>query len=184
MIILKTKRLLLRKFESTDLDGLAEIFADPEMMKYYSSTKNREESERWINWNQENYRAYGFGLWAVIYKQENLFIGDCGITMQNIDGEQKPEIGYHIHKSYWQQGFATEAASACRDFGFSRQNFSEIYVKTNSKNIPSKTVANKIGMNFRKEYESKSRPGELTCVYSITKQEWLKINDQENIELE
>lgn len=44
-------------------------------------------------------------------------IGDCGITIQNIDGELLPEIGYHIHKDFWRQGFATEAATAVRDWG-------------------------------------------------------------------
>ena len=46
------------------------------------------------------------------------FIGDCGISIQNIDGEMLPEIGYHIHKRYWRKGFGKEAARAARDWVF------------------------------------------------------------------
>lgn len=52
----------------------------------------------------EKYEKYGFGLWAVVLKKTGEFIGDCGITIQNIDGEMLPEIGYHIHKNIGVRG--------------------------------------------------------------------------------
>ena len=60
----------------------------------------------------------GFGLWAVILKEGNEFIGDCGITMQEVEGQSLPEIGYHIIKEYCRRGYASEAANACIDFAF------------------------------------------------------------------
>jgi len=58
------------------------------------------------------------GLWGVILKAEVRFIGDCGITIQNIDGEELPEIGYHIHQNYCKKGYGSEAAKACLEYGF------------------------------------------------------------------
>ena len=59
-----------------------------------------------IEWNLQNYEEYGFGLWAVVLRETDEFIGDCGLTIQNIDGEFLPEIGYHIHNSNFPQAFA------------------------------------------------------------------------------
>ena len=58
--------------------------------------KNEPEDGSHGTWNEK----YGFGLWAVVLKETGAFIGDCGIFIQNIDGEMLPEIGYHIHKRY------------------------------------------------------------------------------------
>ena len=73
------------------------------------SSENRTKD--WIEWNLQNYEEYGFGLWAVVLRETDEFIGDCGLTIQNIDGESLPEIGYHIHKNHWRKGFGSEAAS-------------------------------------------------------------------------
>ena len=66
----------------------------------YSAPFDEERTRGWITWNLKNYEKYGFGLWAVVLKETGEFIGDCGISIQNIDGEMLPEIGYHIHKMY------------------------------------------------------------------------------------
>ena len=114
---LQTNRLILRELTDEDFDSLFEILSDPEVMKYYPKPFDADRVNGWIKWNQENYKKYGFGLWAVCLKDFGKLIGDCGITIQNIDGELLPEIGYHIHKDFWRQGFATEAAAAVRDLG-------------------------------------------------------------------
>lgn len=75
-----------------------QILSDLEIMQYYPRTFDRDQARSWINWNHDNYRKYGFGLWKVILRESNQFIGDCGITMLNIhgDGNLFPEIGYYI----------------------------------------------------------------------------------------
>ena len=67
-------------------------------MQHYPAPFDEARTRRWIEWNLENYARYGFGLWAVVLKETGEFIGDCGITIQNIDGEKLPEIGYHIRE--------------------------------------------------------------------------------------
>ena len=72
---------------------------------------DKDRTKRWIEWNLQNYKEYGFGLWAVVLKETNEFIGDCSLTLQNIDGDLLPELGYHIHKKYLRRRFGSEAAS-------------------------------------------------------------------------
>lgn len=79
---LKTERLILREFKINDLDKLYVILSDPQSMKYYSAPFTYEKCRQWIQWNLDNYKEYGFGLWAVTLKEDGKFICDCGITMQ------------------------------------------------------------------------------------------------------
>ena len=108
-MMIETERLLLREYTIEDYDSLYEIMSDAETMQHYPAPFDEARTRRWIEWNLENYAQYGFGLWAVVLKETGEFIGDCGLTLQNIDGEMLPEIGYHIHKKYWRRGFAKEA---------------------------------------------------------------------------
>ena len=86
-MLIETERLLLREYTMDDFDALFEIMSDEETMKHYPSPFDKERTRGWITWNIENYSKYGFGLWAVVLKETNEFIGDCGITIQDIDGE-------------------------------------------------------------------------------------------------
>jgi RimJ/RimL family protein N-acetyltransferase len=137
-------------------------------MTYYPHAFNAKEVENWIFWNIENYKKYNHGLWAVIQKNNKTFLGDCGITMQNIAGDIVPEIGFHIIKKYCNQGYATEAASACLKYAFDSLNYNKIYSYSNAKNIPSQKVAKKIGMYFEKTFYKK---GSQQVVYVAKKKE-------------
>lgn len=165
----ETTRLTLRELTTADIDSLHDILSDPPSMRYYPAPFTRERTERWIAWNLDNYRIYGFGLWAVILKENGLFLGDCGITMQRIQGEDVPEIGYHIHRSHTCRGYATEAARACRDHAFTALGLDAVYSYMKRDNIPSRRVAEKNGMLLLTE--SAGDKGD-TAVYRITKAEF------------
>lgn len=124
--MIETERLILREYKTDDFDALYEIMSDVETMQHYPAPFDEARTRRWIEWNLENYARYGFGLWAIVLKETGKFIGDCGITIQNIDGEKLPEIGYHIHKKYWRQGYAKEAAKAVRDWAFEKEYPDEV----------------------------------------------------------
>lgn len=83
-----------------DTYDLSKVLSDPESMQYYPEPFNQEKVKHWINWNRDNYKKYSHGLWAVILKDGDRFIGDCGITMQMIEEEMVSEIGFHIIKEY------------------------------------------------------------------------------------
>lgn len=152
-IIIETERLYLRELERDDRMELAKILSDPESMAYYPAPFSREKVEKWIDWSRDNYREYGHGLWAVILKEGRVFLGDCGITYQDIDGERLPELGYHIRKEFWNRGYATEAARACMDYAFETLKYGELYTYTKFDNRPSARVAEKNGMIFVKYFD-------------------------------
>jgi RimJ/RimL family protein N-acetyltransferase len=151
--VLETERLYLRKLTLDDIPALSKVLSDPESMQFYPEPFNKEKVEKWIRWNMDNYQTYHHGLWAVILKDGNIFIGDCGITMQVIDHEQVPEIGFHIRKEYWNNGYATEAARACKQYAFEVLGYSKIFSYTSIRNIPSRKVAENIGMQLNKIFE-------------------------------
>ena len=153
MKIIETERLYLRELIIGDKKELMKVLSDPESMEFYPHPFSEEEVENWIQWNIENYKKYKHGLWAVILKEGDVFIGDCGITMQEIDNEIVPEIGFHIIKDYCNKGYATEAALACKEYAFKVLDYSKIFSYTRIQNIPSQKVAKKIHMHFYRCFE-------------------------------
>ncbi len=170
---METERLILREYTYEDFDALYEIMSDSETMRHYPNPFDEELTREWIEWNLKNYKEYGYGLWAVVLKETGKFIGDCGITIQNIDGEMFPEIGYHINKKYWRQGFGSEAARAVRDWAFEHTEYDCLYSYMKYTNTGSCSVAVKNGMKKIKEYPDAKN--EISCVYAITRYEWERL---------
>lgn len=168
--MIDTPRLILRNYTMDDFDALFEILSDPETMQHYPAPFNEEKTRSWILWNLDNYEKYGFGLWAVVLKETGKFIGDCGITLQNIDGELLPEIGYHINKKYWRQGYAKEAARAARDWLFRNTEYDAVYSYMKYTNVGSYSTAIANGMKKVKEYPDHKNT--VSYAYSITRSEW------------
>lgn len=171
--MIETARLTLREYKREDFDALHEILSDPETMQHYSKPFDEERTRNWIQWNLENYRKYGFGLWAVILKETGEFIGDCGLTIQNIDGECLPEIGYHIHKKYWRRGFGSEAARAVRDWAFNHTDYDCLYSYMKYTNVGSYSTAIANGMKKVKEYPDEKNG--ISCAYAIRRADWEKL---------
>ena len=170
--IIETELLALRELTMNDLQTWHQILSDQETMQYYPRAFDMDKTRSWIEWNLDNYSRYGHGLWAIILKDTDQFIGDCGITMQNIhgDGDLFPEIGYHIDKRFWCQGYASQAAKACLRYAFDNMDYDEIFSYQKWTNIPSRKVAEKMGMSLREEYEDEKNA--KTSVYSITREEF------------
>ena len=95
MTKIETERLILREMTPGDFDRLYAVLADSNIMQHYPHTFDETRVRNWINKNLERYRVFGFSLWAVCLKENGGMIGDCGLTMQNINGTILPEIGYH-----------------------------------------------------------------------------------------
>lgn len=155
MDILETNRLILRELAPEDQDELSKVLSDADAMRYYPHPFSKTEVAGWIRWNMDHYRKYGHGLWAVIRREGGVFLGDCGITMQEIEEKELPELGYHIIPAYGGRGYATEAAAACAAYAFETLGMDVLYSYTSPANRPSRRVAEKIGMKeagrFRKE---------------------------------
>lgn len=172
-MITDTERLILREYEDDDFATLYEILSDAETMANYPEPFDKDKVRLWIEQNQQRYVSYGYGLWAVILKETGELIGDCGLTIQNINGVLLPEIGYHINKRYWRRGYGSEAAAAVRDWAFENTDHGRLYSYMRSTNTASFSTAESNGMRRIKEYECETNG--TVYVYEITRTEWEKL---------
>lgn len=146
-IILETARLQLCEMSYSDIKSLALILQDENVMYAYNGAFNEEETMAWMQKQLQRYEDFGFGLWGVFLKDTNEMIGQCGITMQEYKTMQVPEIGYLFAYKYWHKGYATEAAIACREYGFNTLHFDALYSIIRDTNIASQKVALRNGMS-------------------------------------
>ena len=167
--ILETPRLLLRELTPDDAEAIARIICDRETMRYYPAPFTRADADEWIARNQRRYQSSGHGLWAVVLKTSAEVIGDCGVTLQQVEGEDLPEVGYHLRRNMWGQGFATEAARACFDWGFQHLPAEFLISLIRPENAPSRRVAERNGLTVWKQVV---RQGLLHDVFRIDRKDW------------
>ena len=165
-MVIETDRLFLREMNENDFGQLFKVLGDPEIMQYYPYTFDEARVQEWIRTNVERYRVFGFGLWAVCLKETGEMIGDCGLSMQKINGFIRPEIGYHIRKDQQKKGYAKEAAAAVRDWAFANTPFKILYSYMKAGNTASRKTAESIGMKLTGTYMDSD--GE-TAVYAVSK---------------
>jgi ribosomal-protein-alanine N-acetyltransferase len=151
-LLIETPRLLIRPFEKTDGDIVAmhALFSDPEVMKFLAGgisdtmDKTLERVARWIGLQEQ----FGYSLWAVIEKSSGEIIGDCGLFPFEYKGPEV-ELGYDIRRDRWGNGFATEAAGACLDYGFNELKLEYVVAVAFPENVASCRVLEKCGMTQR-----------------------------------
>ena len=159
MEAITTERLCLRPFTSADLDDLAAILGDPEVMRYSLMTpKSREETKSALDGILSTYEKEDFGLYAVVNKTEGKLIGYCGFVPRRVDGEREIELGCGLAHAYWGKGLASEATKACRDYGFGKLGFQRLISIFDPRNLASIRVAEKLGMKFEKASEFEGAP--------------------------
>jgi len=111
-----TERLTLRALQADDIDDVHGLLSDPVVMRFFPSPLSRAGAEAWLRRNAERYRQDGTGLFAVCVGAT--WIGDCGLVRRVIGGTPVLELGYHVRRAWWGQGYATEAATACVALAF------------------------------------------------------------------
>lgn len=161
----ETQRLVLREQTLDDLDDLAEILCDPATMTFYPRAYTRAEARTWIGRQIHLYEERGFGLWALVAKESSDFVGQCGLIPQQVDGTEEIEIGWHVKRRLWRRGYASEAAAACRDHGFTNLGLERLVSLVSVANVPSAGVARKIGM---KPWKDTVHAGMPHIVFAIT----------------
>ncbi|MER7279675.1 GNAT family N-acetyltransferase [Dactylosporangium sp. NPDC000244] len=150
MSVLTTPRLVLREMVEDDLDELAALLGDPEVMRYYPRPKTRAETLEWIARNRTRYREDGHGLWTMRLRDGDVFAGDCGLTVQRVDGVDELELGYHVVPSLQRTGLATEAARACRDWARTVLGARRVIAIIHPDNVASQRVARNTGLTLEK----------------------------------
>jgi len=149
--ILETSRLWLRELMLDDLDFVAEMLAHPEVMHFWPKPYMRDEAEAWIRRQHERYAQDGYGYWLAVNKANGLPIGQAGLLRQEFDGAIETGIGYIIHRPFWRQGYATEAAVGCRDYAFEKLGKDRLVVLVRPENVVSQIVARKLGAKAERE---------------------------------
>ena len=141
-----TDRLRLREFRDDDLDVLAAMVGDAEQMTFYPRPKTRVQAAAWIRRNLGLYATHGFGTWLIEALPGSRFAGYCGIRPLELEQVREIEIGWHVHKHFWNQGVATEAAALVCDAGATRFGVSRLIALVHPDHIASRRVAEKVGM--------------------------------------
>ena len=148
-LIFETPRLALREMTEEDLDFVAEMLADPEVMRYYPKCYSRQEADAWLRRMLDRYARDGHALWLVQDRITRQRLGQVGLLMQTVNGLAEAEVGYLIHRPFWRRGFAREAAAATRDYAFITLGKPHVISLIRPENLPSQGVARKLGMSAR-----------------------------------
>jgi ribosomal-protein-alanine N-acetyltransferase len=160
--IFETKRLYLREMTQDDFKALCKILQDEETMYAYEGAFSDTEALEWLDRQISRYQKWGFGLWAVVLKETDEMIGQCGLTMQPWKDKEVLEIGYLFQRPYWHKGYATEAAKACKKYAFEILNADEVCSIIRDTNTPSQNVAVRNGMtvadSWTKHYRGVDMP--------------------------
>lgn len=152
MLIAKTKRLLLREFNSDDSPVLAKILGDPAVMKFSSNGVLTEaDTAKFIEWCESAYKEHGFGQWAMLDKNSGSLIGFCGLSHAKIDGVDEIELAYRLTPDYWGRGLASEAVGKVLEHGFLTCNIESVVGIVSCIHQPSIRVLEKAGFETFKE---------------------------------
>ena len=168
-MILETKRLYLREMNPSDFNSLCRILQDEKAMYAYEGAFSDQEVHEWLDRQIYRYQKWIFGLWAAVLKETDKMIGQCGLTMQQWKDQEVLEIGYLFERSHWHQGYATEAAKACKQYAFEKLNASEVCSIIRDSNTASQNVAMRNGMVMKdqwiKHYKGVDMPHYRYVVY-------------------
>jgi RimJ/RimL family protein N-acetyltransferase len=165
---LQTPRLILRSFREEDVDAMAQLFANPDFMRFSLGVFTERKQtiafiEKVMGWNR-----------AVMPRGEDAIIGYCGFFYHPEHGIEDIEVGYRLNPDYWNRGLITEAARAVHDHGFRDCKLSRVISLIHPENIPSRRVAEKNEMKVEKEITFRGFP---TLVYAMTREAWLAKRD-------
>ena len=149
--MIETARLIIRRFTPADLNSLAALRADKDVMRYiHTVPQTRDVVQKRIENFEVQYVERGFAQWAVDDKESNFLIGWCGFSYL----DDKPpiiEIGYGFGKPHWGKGFASEAARACLRYGFENLNFERVAAVALHENSASRHVMEKCGLTYLRD---------------------------------
>ena len=161
MIILETTRLFLRELTVEDAQNLFRLNNDPDVIKYTGDTSfTSVENAKSFLISYDHYAQHGFGRWAVQTKLNSEFIGWSGLKYTPELDEF--DIGFRFLKNHWNKGYATEAAKACLQLGFSKYKLNEIVGRALVDNKASIRVLTKLGLKY---LEDRKQGNEVEKIY-------------------
>lgn len=144
---IETKRLRLRPLLKNDRENLMKLLSDPVVMEFYEGAEDETKADEWIERSRKLYKEMRIGFLGCELKETGEFLGVCGLLFQPaINGRDEIEVGYLLVREFWGQGFATEAARGCMDYGFDEKGYKRIVSLIDPKNHRSIRVAERNGL--------------------------------------
>ena len=146
---IETARLVMRRWTDADREPFAAMNADPEVMRYFPAPLDRVESDALIDRIDEQFDAYGYGLWALELRAYGAFLGFTGLApvRDDLPYAGEVEVGWRLARSAWGKGYATEAARGALRVGFASVGLDQIVSLTAVVNTPSRRVMQRLGMH-------------------------------------
>lgn len=167
-----TERLHLRRFREDDVENILSIVSDPVAMRHYPQTYDRDGAQRWLDGFLRGYERFGYSLLAVERSSDGAFVGSVGLLhWDDVDGREDIEVAYLLRRSMWGNGYASEAARACRDWAFKHIARDRVVSFIAVANEPSIAVARRNGMTQTKRLDI-NRFGIPIYVYAISRAGW------------
>jgi len=151
LVITVTSRLTLRHFHTSDKEALDRLFGDADVMRFGPGVQTPEWVGAWLDARLNDYHKWGFGRWALVENSSREFVGYCGLNCLSVEGQPETEIGYRLLRPFWGHGYATEAATAVRDYTFNKLRLPRFIALVDPQNIASLRVVEKIGMHYEKD---------------------------------
>lgn len=152
-VVVEAPRLILRETTRDDLDFLAVMLGDAEVMRWFPAPLDRAGAEAWLERVRMRYARDGHAHWLTIDKATNTPVGQVGLLAQTIDGIAETEIAYMIHRPHWRNGYAFEAARAVCDYAKTTLGKTRVISLVRPENAASRAVAMKLGMKAEREIQ-------------------------------
>ncbi len=172
LTIAQTDRLNIRYLCGLDLSKLAEMLADPEVMRFsVNGVMTREATQDFLDWCFQLYSDKGYGPWAVEDRNTLEFLGFAGLTPEVRNGHEEIHIGYRFARKHWRRGIATEATRKVLEYGFKILGLDSIFCAVMPDHLDSIKVAEKIGFS---SYEIAETHGIVVRMYRLTSSGWIK----------
>ncbi|WP_332874035.1 GNAT family N-acetyltransferase [Amphritea pacifica] len=171
MQLFETDRLIVRPLSHQDVQALTEILSDPEVMKFsVRGVCDEEATRKFIDWCLECYASHGIGPWALCEKTSGDFIGFCGVGPEWVGDKEEINLGYRLARSFWHQGFATEAVKGVLQYAFEQIQCESVVVIIEPEHAASVRVTEKAGfVNYRLQ-DFHNRPVRL---YRMMREDWV-----------
>ncbi len=148
--ILETERLLMRPIADDDLDAVAALYGDPDVMRYIGlrGPLTPDQARERVAFMVDHWRRHGFGMWGLRLRDGGAFIGRCGL--RTLDDTTEIELGYTLAKAHWGRGLATEASRAVVRHAFAVLKLRRLVAIADPANTASVNVMKKLGMTFER----------------------------------
>ena len=156
--IIETERLYLRELNVKDAVSFYNLNLDEDVLKFTGDKpfKSIKSSKKFLE-NYDQYSKYGIGRWAVINKNNQEFLGWCGLKFTEKNKEY--DIGFRFFKKHWNKGYATESAQSCIDYGLNKLKLKEIIGRAMKENQASIQVLKKIGLKYYRDFDFEGNAG-------------------------